>query len=233
MFKLREIRHGSLLSTGIGALGMLAACAQQPSRVAEKLPAPHVESVTAQPDAIHAEVLPRPAQALAAAAATAINPHVGGTAMLGTRTIAGNCAAAPNLRMLTRMVAASDAGRALAEAGPITVFAPTDAAFARLPNGAADRLLASANRPALSKVMSYHVVPGAITLDQLRARIDAGGGVAQLPTVAGAPLTATREGAAIALTDANGSKSYVETPDIQQVNGVVHVVNGVLVPQLG
>ncbi|ONF95465.1 fasciclin domain-containing protein [Sphingomonas jeddahensis] len=233
MLKHREILHPSLLLTAVGVLGMLAACAQQPSQLAERLPAPQGEAVNARPYAVQPEVRRQPAQALAAAAATAINPYVGGTAMLGTRTIADNCAAAPNLRVLTRMVAASNAGRALSEAGPITVFAPTDAAFARLPNGAADQLLASANRPALSKVMSYHVVQGAITLNQVRARIDAGGGIARLPTVAGAPLTATKEGAAIALTDANGSKSYVETPDIQQVNGVVHVVNGVLVPQLG
>ena len=100
-------------------------------------------------------------------------------------------------------------------------------------SGAVDQLLAPANRPSLTKVVAYHVVPGAITLDQLRARIDAGGGVARLPTLAGSSLTATKEGAAIALTDANGSKSYVETPNVQQRNGIVHVVNGVLVPRLG
>ncbi len=212
----------------IAALIALAACAQQPAQVATVAPPPAPPQPAAPPPSPHSR-----AAALAAAAATAINPHVGGAAMLGTRTIAANCAAAPNLRTLARAVAASAPGTPLDRAGPITVFAPTDQAFDRLASGAVDELLAPANRPALVKVVNYHVVPGAITLDQLRARIDAGGGKAQLPTVAGAPLIATREGAAVALTDIHGNKSYVETSDVQQTNGIVHVVNGVLVPQLG
>ncbi len=215
------------LSLLIGVAAALAGCVQQPKQIAQVAP----------PLAAKAPIAPPPARsresALAAAAATAINPQVGGAAMLGTRTIADNCAAAPNLRTLTRAIGASEARQTLASAGPITVFAPTDQAFGRLASGAVDELLAPTNRPALAKVLTYHMVPGAITLDQLRARIDAAGGTARLPTIAGAPLTATREGAAIALTDASGNKSYVETPDVQQTNGIVHVINGVLVPQLG
>jgi uncharacterized surface protein with fasciclin (FAS1) repeats len=222
------------LPATMGMLASLAACAQTPANFADRSPvSTEISPQTATTPQVSSHVRPGTAQSLAAAAATAINPRVGGAAMLGTRTIAQNCAAAPNLSVLSRAAAASEAGQTLAAAGPVTIFAPTDQAFGRMPDGAVDQLLAPANRPALAKVMNYHMVPGAITLDQLRARIDAGGGVARLPTVAGAPLTATREGAAIALTDSNGSKSYVETPDVQQVNGIVHVVNGVLVPRLG
>lgn len=153
--------------------------------------------------------------------------------MLGTRTIADNFASAPNLRMLTHAVDVGGVRDTLAGSGPITVFAPTDQAFGRLADGAVGQLMEPANRAALVKVISYHVVPGAITLYDLRARIDAGRGTARLTTIAGGSLAATKEGEAVALTDANGNKAYVQTPDVQQVNGVIHVVNGVLVPQLG
>ncbi len=171
--------------------------------------------------------------AMMAAAATATNPSVGGAKMIGTRTIAENCAAAPNLRQLARALDAGGGRAALSATGPITVFAPSDEAFGRLAPGAVEQLLAPANRPALTKVLNYHVVPGAITLADLRARIDAGGGRTQLTTLDGEPLLAARDGDAVALTDVNGNKSYVETPDVQQVNGVIHVVNGLLVPRLG
>ncbi|MCD2315788.1 fasciclin domain-containing protein [Sphingomonas sp. IC-11] len=173
-----------------------------------------------------------PVNQLTAMAATAINPQIGGAHMLGTRTIAANCAAAPNLQILTRALTASDAGRALSTAGPVTVFAPSDEAFGRMSPHAVNALLSPVNRATLNKLVNYHVVRGAITLDQLRARIDQGGGTAHLTTVEGASLVARKEGAAVALTDANGNKSYVETPDVQQSDGVFHVINGVMIPRL-
>lgn len=234
MTMIRERAKSFKLPIAIGLLVTLAGCVEPSARIAQNTPGTDQKTpILSVPAPATVPLRPGTAEALAAAAATAINPYVGGEAMIGTRTIAENCATAPNLRTLTRAAAASDTGRTLAAAGPITVFAPTDAAFERMASGAVDQLLAPANRPSLTKVMAYHVVPGAITLDQLRARIDAGGGVAHLPTFAGPSLTATKEGAAIALTDANGSKSYVETPNVQQRNGIVHVVNGVLVPRLG
>jgi uncharacterized surface protein with fasciclin (FAS1) repeats len=215
-----------------GVIAALAGCSQPATEVARTAPPPPLTAPQSTPSASAPTQLTA-AEARAAAAATAINPAVGGAAMLGTRTIAENCATAPNLRMLSRAIGLSKAREPLSARAPVTIFAPTDAAFHRLAPGAVNQLLAPANRPALDRVMSYHIVPGTITLEQLRGRINAAGGSVQLPTVAGVPLTATSEGQAIALIDANGSKSYVETPDVQQVNGIVHVVNGVLVPQLG
>lgn len=211
----------------IGATLALASCAGPSTRIAD-VPPPPVYGTPVAP--LRA---PSPASGLAAAAATATNPQVGGAAMLGTRTIADNCASASNLRVLTQAMNAGGVRPTLAASGPITVFAPTDQAFGRLADGAVDQLMAPANRGALVAVMRYHVVPGAITLDDLRGRINAGGGTARLTTIGGATLTATNDGAAVALTDVNGNRSYVETPDVQQTNGIVHVVNGVLVPRLG
>ena len=199
--------------------------------------APQVARTPAAPPPLAAPAAVTPSisrsAALAAAAATATNPMVGGAAMLGTRSIAENCASAPNLSTLARAMEAGGVRATLAESGPVTVFAPTDAAFGRLAGGAVQQLLDPANRPALVKVLRYHVVPGAITLDDLRARVRHAGGRLQLTTVAGEPLVASSDGAALALTDANGNTSYVETPDVQQRDGIVHVVNGVLVPRLG
>ncbi|QNE31279.1 fasciclin domain-containing protein [Sphingomonas sp. NBWT7] len=205
---------------------VLAGCAAAPSRLATPAAPAYIPPVTA-PATLNASA------ALAAAAATVTNPRVGGAAMLGTRTIADNCAAAPNLRTLSRAIASAETRSTLAAPGPITVFAPTDQAFDRLAVGAVDQLLALTNRPTLQRLVAYHVVPGAITLDQLRARVAASGGAARLTTVEGDPLTVTRDGEAVVLTDVNGNKSFVETPDVQQTNGIVHVVNGVLVPRLG
>lgn len=204
----------------------LASCAAPDVALTSVAPPPVLATVPATPPLSGAA-------ALAAAAATATNPAVGGAPMLGARTIAENCASAPNLSTLARAVDAGGMRTTLAGPGPITVFAPTDAAFGRLADGAVGRLLDPANRPELLKVLHYHVVPGAITLSDLKARVRNAGGRVQLTTVEGDALVATSDGSAVALTDANGNTSYVETPDVQQRNGIVHVVNGVLVPRLG
>jgi uncharacterized surface protein with fasciclin (FAS1) repeats len=161
------------------------------------------------------------------------NPTVGGVPMMATRTIVDNASAAPNLSTLVAAVKAADLVGTLSGPGPFTVFAPTNDAFGRLAPGMVDTLLKPENKASLTKVLTYHVVPGVITADDLRQRIIAGGGTATLTTVEGDPITATMVGAVIALTDVNGNKSYVETADVRQSNGVVHVVNGVIVPKLG
>lgn len=160
------------------------------------------------------------------------NPTVGGVPMMATRTIVDNASAAPNLSTLVAAVKAADLVGTLSGPGPFTVFAPTNDAFGRLAPGMVDTLLKPENKASLAKVLTYHVVPGAITADDLRQRIAAGGGTATLTTVEGDPITATLVGAVITLTDVNGNKSYVETADVRQSNGVVHVVNGVIVPKL-
>lgn len=169
----------------------------------------------------------------ATAPATAPNPTVGGATMRADRTIVANAAAAPNLTTLVAAVRAAGLAETLSGAGPFTVFAPTDEAFGRLAPGMLDTLLKPENKATLARVLTYHVVPGMITAADLRARIAAGGGSANLRTVAGDLLTARVEEGAVTLTDMNGTRTYVETPDVRQSNGVVHVVNGVLVPRLG
>jgi len=160
------------------------------------------------------------------------NPTVGGVPMIATRTIVDNASAAPNLSTLVTALKAADLTATLSGTGPFTVFAPTDAAFGRLAPGMVDTLLKPENKASLAKVLTYHVVPGDITAADLKARVASGGGTATLSTVEGDPITVTLVGDIIALTDVNGNKSYVETADVRQSNGIVHVVNGVIVPRL-
>lgn len=172
------------------------------------------------------------APATGAPAAATTNPTVGGAPMLPTRTIVENAAAAPNLTTLVSAVKAAGLDTTLSGTGPFTVFAPTNDAFNRLAPGTLATLMKPENKASLTKVLSYHVVAGKLTLADLKARTAAGGGTTTLATVAGQPLTVTYANNVMTLTDPNGNKSYVETPDVMQSNGVVHVVNGVLVPKL-
>ena len=114
--------------------------------------------------------------------------------------------------------------------GPFTVFAPTDAAFAKLPAGTVESLTQPANRAALTGILTYHVVPGRVSAAELGTLIDAGGGRATLTTVQGGALTATRENGSIRLTDARGGTSTVTTADIAGSNGVIHVIDTVVMP---
>jgi uncharacterized surface protein with fasciclin (FAS1) repeats len=173
----------------------------------------------------------RPGSAAAVKPAAA-NPAVGGAAMLADRTIVGNAAAAPTLSTLVAAVKAAGLVDTLSGPGPFTVFAPTDAAFARLAPGTVDTLLKPENKAALTKVLNYHVVAGTLSAADLTARVAAGGGTATLTSVEGEPLTLTLTEGHLTLTDVGGNKSYVEVGDVRQSNGVVHVVNGVLVPKL-
>jgi uncharacterized surface protein with fasciclin (FAS1) repeats len=157
---------------------------------------------------------------------------VGGAAMDASKTIVANASAATNLSTLVKAVTAAGLVPTLSGPGPFTVFAPTNDAFGRLAPGTVDTLLQPANKALLTKALTYHVVPGTITAAQLLARIEQGGGKLTLTTVEGSPLTVTKEVQAVVLTDVNGNKSYVETPDVRQSNGIVHVVNGVLLPKL-
>ena len=173
-----------------------------------------------------------PAAGTPAAPAATTNPTVGGAAMDATKTITDNASAAPNLSTLVSAVKAAGLATTLSGAGPFTVFAPTNDAFTRLAPGTVDTLMKPANKATLAKVLTYHVVPGTITLADLQQKATAGGGKVVLTTVEGEPLTVEIANGAVALTDVNGNKSYVETPDVRQSNGVVHVVNGVVLPKL-
>lgn len=176
--------------------------------------------------------------ALAATAAIAVpalagekgNPTVGGAAMYPARTIAENASAAPNLTTLVAAVKAAGLVDTLASPGPFTVFAPTNDAFAKLPAGTVDTLLKPENKGALTTVLTYHVVPGNVSAAALTKMIRDGGGKATLKTAAGGTLTAAAHGGGIMLTDARGGTSMVTTADVRQSNGVVHVIDGVLLP---
>lgn len=176
---------------------------------------------------------PQATPATTAPTNAAPNPPVGGAVLDAAKPIGTNLAAAPNLTTLVNVTKAADLISTLSGPGPYTVFAPTNEAFGRLAPGNLDNLMKPANKAALAKVLTYHVVPGTITLYDLSERIKAGGGTATLTTVEGEPITVTNPGGAFLLTDVNGNKSYIETPDVHQSNGIVHVVNGVLIPKLG
>ncbi|WP_010217681.1 fasciclin domain-containing protein [Sphingomonas sp. PAMC 26621] len=193
--------------------------------------APAAAPTAAAPAGQAAPVAPAGQTAPVAPTATT-NPTVGGAAMDTSKTIVANASAAPNLSTLVSAVKAAGLATTLAGPGPFTVFAPTNDAFTRLAPGTVDTLMKPANKATLAKVLTYHVVPGTITLADLQQKATAGGGKAVLTTVEGEPLTVEITNGAVQLTDVNGNKSYVETPDVRQSNGVVHVVNGVVLPKL-
>ena len=118
----------------------------------------------------------------------------------------------------------------LTSAGPFTVFAPTNDAFAKLPAGTVDTLLKPENKATLTKVLTYHVVAGKMSSVDLRKAIKIGGGKATLKTVAGGNLTAMLEGNMIVLTDEKGGMSKVMQANVFQSNGVIHVVDSVVLP---
>lgn len=156
--------------------------------------------------------------------------YVGGAAMYPTKTIVGNAVNSPDHTTLVAAVKAAGLVDTLSGTGPFTVFAPTNAAFAKLPAGAVDSLLLPANKTQLTSVLTYHVVPGRVTAAELMSMISAGGGQASLTTVQGGTLTAKMMGERIMLVDANGGMSHVTQGDVMQSNGVIHVVAGVLLP---
>ncbi|MBI1188753.1 MAG: fasciclin domain-containing protein [Alphaproteobacteria bacterium] len=145
-------------------------------------------------------------------------------------TIVDTAIASPDHTTLVTAVQAAELVETLSGAGPFTVFAPTNAAFEKLPAGTLETLTQPANRQTLTGILTYHVVAGRVSAADLGAQIDAGGGSATLTTVQGATLTAARAGDAIQLTDARGGTSTVTAADLAASNGVVHVIDTVLMP---
>ena len=174
--------------------------------------------------------------AVAALAITSLNAHaqkdpdVGGAAMYPSKTIVENAVNSPIHKTLVAAVKAAGLVDTLNSAGPFTVFAPTDDAFAKLPAGTVDTLVKPENKDTLVKILTYHVVPGKISSKELMHMIKKGGGKATLKTVQGEDLTATISGDKIMLTDAKGGMATVITADVFQSNGVIHVIDTVLMP---
>lgn len=148
----------------------------------------------------------------------------------GERTIVATAASSPVHTTLVAAVTAAGLADTLSGAGPFTVFAPTDDAFARLPAGTVDTLLQAANRSQLQAVLTYHVVPGRITAAELTRLIQAGGGSARLTTAQGGTLTARMQGNGIVVVDARGGSARVTQADLMQSNGVIHVTDAVSLP---
>ncbi|HYI39715.1 MAG TPA: fasciclin domain-containing protein [Allosphingosinicella sp.] len=166
----------------------------------------------------------------AGGAAIAKNPMVGGAAMYPNKTIVQNAVNSKDHTTLVAAVKAAGLVETLSGAGPFTVFAPTDAAFGKLPAGTVDTLVMPENKAMLTGILTYHVVPGRMTSTQIAAKIRAGGGMAHFTTVQGERLMASMQGKSLVLTDAKGGKSRVTIANVMQSNGVIHVVDTVLMP---
>lgn len=160
------------------------------------------------------------------------NPIVGGAAMYPNRNVIQNAVNSKDHTTLVQIVRAAGLAGTLSDTGPYTVFAPTNAAFDKLPTGTVQTLLDPANKSLLAKILNYHVVPGRKTRAQIATDIRAGGGTASYTSVAGGPLRARMEGSALILSDAKGGRSRVTQADVIQSNGVVHVVDTVLLPAI-
>ena len=155
---------------------------------------------------------------------------VGGAPMYANKTIVENASASADHTTLVSAVKAAGLEQTLSGAGPYTVFAPTNAAFAKLPAGAAENLMKPESKAALTGILTYHVVPGVVLAQDLRNSIQRGGGKAELATVGGGKLTAGEADGVIVVTDAKGGQARVTQGDVMQSNGVVHVVDAVLMP---
>ena len=158
------------------------------------------------------------------------NPMVGGAPMYANKDIVDNAVNSKDHTTLVAAVKAAGLVDTLKSPGPFTVFAPTNAAFAALPAGTVDTLLKPENKGTLTTVLTYHVVPGKLDAAALSRLITAGGGRAMLKTASGGTLTATMSGGNVYVTDAKGGTAMVTTANVYQSNGVIHVVNKVLLP---
>jgi uncharacterized surface protein with fasciclin (FAS1) repeats len=156
---------------------------------------------------------------------------VGGAAMFPSKNIVQNAVNSKDHTTLVAAVKAAGLVDTLQSAGPFTVFAPVNAAFAKLPAGTVDTLLKPENKGTLTTVLTYHVVPGRLTAANLMKAVKDGGGQAKFKTVAGGEIIVTSPAAGkLTITDAKGGASSVTISDVLQSNGVIHVVNSVLLP---
>lgn len=166
----------------------------------------------------------------AAPVLAASNPKVGGAPMFADKPIAENASHAKNLTTLVAAVKAAGLVDTLAGPGPFTVFAPVNTAFTKLPKGTVETLLKPENVDKLKGILTYHVVSGTLTAADLLTQIKDGGGKAELKTVEGDTLVVKKAGKGITVTDAKGDVAHVTTANVMQSNGVVHVIDTVLLP---
>ncbi len=155
---------------------------------------------------------------------------VGGAPMYARKNIVQNAVNSKDHTTLVAAVKAAGLVNTLEGPGPFTVFAPTNEAFAALPAGAVDGLLEPGNKAMLTKILTYHVVPGKLDAAELKHEVMEGGGKAMLKTVEGETLTVTDPGGQLMLTDQKGGMAQITIADVMQSNGVIQVVDKVLMP---
>ncbi len=178
--------------------------------------------------------------AVAAAALTALttmsgtafakDPMVGGAPMYANKNIVENAVNSKDHTTLVAAVKAAGLVDTLEGPGPFTVLAPTNEAFKKLPAGTVDNLLKPENKAQLQAVLTYHVLPGTLTAKDLMEKIKEGGGKYEAKTVQGEPLTFEKKGKGIEVVDSKGGTAKVTIPNVMQSNGVIHVINAVLLP---
>jgi uncharacterized surface protein with fasciclin (FAS1) repeats len=165
-----------------------------------------------------------------AASAQMKDPDVGGAPMYPSKNIIQNAVNSPIHKTLVAAVKAAGLVDTLEGPGPFTVFAPTDDAFAKLPAGTVDNLVKPENKATLTKILTYHVIAGKISSKELKKWIKKGNGTYSAKTLEGGSLTFTMSGDNIQITDEKGGTALITTPDVFQSNGVIHVIDSVLMP---
>ncbi len=168
--------------------------------------------------------------ALTAAPAFADNPMVGGAPMYETKNIIENAVNSADHTTLVAAVKAAGLVETLSGAGPFTVFAPTNAAFAKLPAGTVDTLLKPENKDMLTKILACHVVAAKANAEMIQAMVQGAGGKYTVKTVGGCEFTVMSKDGKVMIEDGQGNVSTVTIADVMQSNGVIHVVDTVLLP---
>src|SRR5262249_30537619 len=166
----------------------------------------------------------------APAAFAEMTVEVGGAPMYPSKNIVENAVNSKDHTTLVAAVKAAGLVDTLVSPGPFTVFAPVNNAFDKLPAGTVQTLLKPENKAKLVSVLTYHVVPGKYSAEDLMAEVKKGNGKVTLKTAQGAALTVTQEGRKLEIVDAGGHKSLVTIADVNQKNGVIHVIDTVLLP---
>src|SRR4051794_31142196 len=164
------------------------------------------------------------------ASAQSDNPMVGGAPMYRSKNIVENAVNSADHTTLVAAVKAAGLVDTLSGKGPFTVFAPTNAAFAKLPAGTVDTLVKPENKDTLDKILTYHVVPGRITAQRIAAMAARNHGTATLKTVEGENLRFMKSGNGWVVVDSKGDKARITIANVMQSNGVIHVVDAVLMP---
>ena len=157
--------------------------------------------------------------------------EVGGAAMYPSKNIVENAVNSKDHTTLVAAVKAAGLVETLSSAGPFTVFAPTNAAFAMLPAGTVESLIKPENKATLTGILSYHVVAGKFDADALKTKIKAGNGAAELTTVAGGKLWVIKKDDKLWLKDEQGGMAAITIKDVYQSNGVIHVIDHVVMPK--